>query len=107
VTVAGLTDLRGLAAVAARARAFVGNDSGPLHIAASQGTPVVALFGPNTPLRFAPRGAPSRVLWARTACSPCDQKRCRRPDEPCMEAISVGEAAAALAELLGGEGAAP
>jgi lipopolysaccharide heptosyltransferase II len=106
VSLAGLADLRGLAAVAARARAFVGNDSGPLHIAASQGTPVVALFGPNTPLRFAPRGAPSRVLWPRTPCSPCDQKRCRRPDEPCMEAISVDEAAAALADLLG-RGVAP
>lgn len=106
VSLAGLTDLRGLAAVAAGARAFVGNDSGPLHIAASQGTPVVALFGPNTPARFAPRGAPSRVLWARTPCSPCDQKRCRRPDDPCMEAISVEEAAAALAELLEQEAAA-
>ncbi len=107
VTLAGATDLRGLAAVAAGARAFVGNDSGPLHIAASQGTPVVALFGPNTPVRFAPRGAPSRVLWARYPCSPCDQRRCRRPDDPCMEAISVEDAAAALAELLREEGAAP
>jgi predicted lipopolysaccharide heptosyltransferase III len=106
VALAGRTDLRELAAVAAGARAFVGNDSGPLHIAASQGTPVVALFGPNTPVRFAPRGASSRVLWARFPCSPCDQRRCRRPDDPCMEAIAVDEAAAALAELLD-EGAAP
>lgn len=105
VSLAGLTDLRTLAAVFGLARAFVGNDSGPMHIAASQGTPVVALFGQNTPVRFGPRGAPSRVLWSRYPCCPCDQKRCRRPDDPCMAAISVGEAAAALAELLGQEAA--
>jgi len=104
VTIAGLTDVRALAAVAGHARAFVGNDSGPVHVAASQGTPVLGLFGPGTPERFAPRGASSRILWARYPCSPCDQRRCRRPDDPCMEALRVADAGSALDELLGEAG---
>ena len=100
VSLAGRTNLRGLAAAAERVRAFVGNDSGPMHIAASVGTPVVGLFGPNTPERFGPRGAPSRVLWKRPACSPCSQKKCVRPDSTCMDEITVREVLHALESLL-------
>ncbi len=102
VSVAGRTGLRELAGLAGLARAFVGNDSGPMHVAASQGTPVVALFGPNTPTRFAPRGAPSRVIWPDYPCSPCSQKRCVRREDPCMESIEVGAVLEALEELLDG-----
>jgi lipopolysaccharide heptosyltransferase II len=100
VSVAGATDLRILAALLGLARAFVGNDSGTMHVAASQGTPVVALFGPTAPERFGPRGAPSRVLWPCSPCSPCGGRRCGRPEGPCMNAIGVGEAGAALDALL-------
>ncbi|MCK4680328.1 lipopolysaccharide heptosyltransferase II [bacterium] len=100
VSLAGRTSIRTLAGVASLASAFVGNDSGPLHIAASQETPVVALFGPNTPERYAPRGSASRVLWPHPPCSPCSQKECVRPDNPCMEAITVDEVFAALASLI-------
>jgi lipopolysaccharide heptosyltransferase II len=96
----GRTTLRTLAAVSAGADAFVGNDSGPLHVAASVGTPVVGLFGPNTPERFAPRGAPSRVIWPAYACSPCSQKRCVRPEDPCMSVITVDEVYRALEDLV-------
>ena len=99
-SLAGAAGLREFAAVASLARVFVGNDSGPLHIAAAVGTPVVALFGPNTPERFAPRGSPSRVLWRRYPCSPCDQRTCVRPEDPCMAAIDVEAAAAATESLL-------
>ncbi len=101
VSLAGRTTLRGLAAVAERARAFVGNDSGPMHVAASVGTPVVGLFGPNTPERFGPRGAPSRVLWTRPGCGPCPQKECVRPDDNCMDGIAVEDVLEALQSLLG------
>ncbi len=100
VSLAGATDVRVLAAVAAEARVFVGNDSGPMHITASQGTPVVGLFGASTPERFAPRGGPSRIIWHRLDCSPCDQRRCERPDEPCMDAIGVAEVLDAVMELV-------
>lgn len=100
VSLAGRTNLRGLAAVAGRARVFVGNDSGPMHVAASVGTPVVGLFGPNTPERFGPRGAPSRILRRDFECSPCSQRECVRPDEACMDAISVEEVMDATEQLL-------
>lgn len=100
LSLAARTSLRTLGAITARARAFVGNDSGPLHIAASQGTPVVALFGPTTPERFAPRGAPSRIIWPHYPCSPCDQRRCPRAADPCMDAIEVEEVVGALGALI-------
>ena len=103
VSLAGRTSPRGLAAVLEEARAFVGSDSGPMHIAAAVGTPVIGLFGPNTPERFGPRGAPSRVLWKRFACSPCSQKKCVRPNGTCMDAITVGEVLHALESLLSEE----
>ena len=99
-SLAGKTGLRTLAGVASLATVFVGNDSGPMHVAASQGTPVVALFGPNTPRRYAPRGAPSEVLWSPTDCAPCAQKRCVRASDRCMERISVDDAYEAVASLL-------
>ena len=100
VGLAGRTSLPTLGALSSRARVFVANDCGPLHIAASQGTPVVALFGPNTPERFAPGGAPSRVIWRRRPCSPCRQRRCLQASDPCMAAIGVDEVADALAALV-------
>ncbi len=105
VSLAGATDIRLLAAVAAEAEIFVGNDSGPMHITASQGTPIVGLFGASTPERFAPRGAPSRVIWHRFDCSPCDQRHCERPHQSCMDAIGVGEVLGAVTELLSEVGA--
>ncbi len=100
VSLAGCLDIRGSAAVVERAAVFVGSDSGPMHVAAAVGTPVVALFGPNTPVRFAPRGAPSRVIRHEYPCSPCDQKECVRPENPCMAAITVDEVFEAALDLL-------
>jgi len=100
VSLVGATSVRELAGVAAGAVGFVGNDSGPMHLAAAVGTRVVALFGPNTPERFAPQGAPSRVVWRRYPCCPCSQKRCARPGDPCMEAITVEEVLAAFESLI-------
>ncbi|MBD3368554.1 MAG: lipopolysaccharide heptosyltransferase II [Candidatus Eisenbacteria bacterium] len=100
VSLAGRTSLRTLAGLLGPARAFVGSDSGPLHIAAAVGTPVVGLYGPNTPDRFSPRGAPAEVVARRPPCSPCGQRRCTRDAGPCVEAISVDEVEAALDRLL-------
>lgn len=103
LSLAGRLSVRDLAAVAAGAKAFVGNDSGPIHIAASQGTPVVGLFGPTTPTHYAPRGAPSRIVWHRFPCSPCPQRRCERAGDPCMASIAVDEVFEALQSLLSAE----
>jgi heptosyltransferase-2 len=91
----------GLAAVAARARVVVGNDSGPMHLAAAVGTPVVALFGPTDPGRTAPTGSASVVLDRYLFCSPCYLKECPYRHE-CMEEITAEEVLRAV-ERLGGD----
>jgi heptosyltransferase-1 len=79
------------------ADAFVGNDSGPLHLAAALGVPAVGLFGPAPPGLTAPRSVvPSSWIYHGPECSPCDQRLCIRPDDPCMNAISVDEVFAAV-----------
>ncbi|MDX2153525.1 MAG: glycosyltransferase family 9 protein [Bryobacteraceae bacterium] len=55
-------DLYELARWLARARLFIGNDSGIAHLAAAVGTPVIALFGPTDPAVWAPRGSHVRIL---------------------------------------------
>ena len=106
----GRTDLVTMAAGLARCRVLVTNDSGPMHLAAAVGTPVVAFFGPDRPARVAPLVAPRRLLLhEELACLGC-----RRPDCPrrgpgtvlprayheCMELISVDDALDALTSLL-------
>ena len=60
-------DLRSLAGLLAKAALFIGNDSGPGHIAAAVGTPTLTLFGPTDPQLWAPRGKRSQVLQAPSA----------------------------------------
>jgi len=62
VNIAGATSLPGLAAVIDRARGFIGNDSGPMHIAAAVDTPSVTLFGPTPDSKWAPKGPRHRVV---------------------------------------------
>ena len=60
-------DLRALAGLLAKAALFIGNDSGPGHIAAAVGTPTLTLFGPTDPQLWAPRGKRSHILQAPAA----------------------------------------
>ena len=60
-------DLRSLAGLLAKAALFIGNDSGPGHIAAAVGTPTLTLFGPTDPELWAPRGKHSQILQAPAA----------------------------------------
>ena len=78
-------------------------DSGPLHIAAAVGTPVVALFGPTDPRRTGPLG-PGKVLRRDLPCSPCLQRRCQIADTyRCMRDLSVEEVLDAARDVLRGE----
>ncbi len=80
-------DLVQTSIVLKEAALFVGNDSGPLHLAAALGTRVVGLFGPAAPDLTAPRSAQGRFLYERVECSPCDQCSCVRPERSCMTLI--------------------
>jgi len=85
----GATGLRQLAALLSRARAFVGCDTGPMHLAAASGAPVVALFGPADPRRTGPWGEGHRVVRVPPPCAPCNRRTCDRPRHACMEDIDV------------------
>ncbi len=85
----GATSLRQLVALVARARLFVGCDTGPMHLAAACGTPVVALFGPADPRRTGPYGEGHQVVRVPPPCAPCNRRTCNQPRHACMEDITV------------------
>lgn len=98
----GQTNLRQLAALLERCRLVIGVDSGPLHLAAAVGTPVVALFGPSN-LMAMPQGSQHRLVRAPYECAPCRRRpTCRNYD--CMAAITVEQVVEAAAEVLSGSG---
>jgi heptosyltransferase I len=80
-----------------RARLFVGGDTGPMHLAAALGIPVVAIFGPTNPARNGPFGTRSIVL--RNSLSPTSHTRRADPDPGLLE-IDAGQVVAAARELL-------
>ncbi|HKA35703.1 MAG TPA: lipopolysaccharide heptosyltransferase II [Thermoanaerobaculia bacterium] len=88
----------GLAALLSLARVAVANDSGPSHLAAAVGTPVVALFGPTDPGRTSPSGAPAEVLDRYVFCSPCFLTECPYGHE-CLREITADMALAAVERL--------
>ncbi|MGA9451397.1 MAG: lipopolysaccharide heptosyltransferase II [Verrucomicrobiia bacterium] len=68
---------------------MITNDTGPMHVAAALGTPLVALFGPTEPRRTGPYGRLEDVLRIDLPCSPCLKSRCHygKPNE-CLKALS-------------------
>jgi ADP-heptose:LPS heptosyltransferase len=70
------------AAILAQLDVLVTGDTGPMHLASAVGTPVVAVFGPSDPARYATRGPADRVVRIDLPCSPCN--RIRRPPERCV-----------------------
>lgn len=76
------------------------NDSGPLHMAAALGVPVVTLFGPTDPRRTGPYGEGHAVCTSGVACRPCFAKVCRQPSLACMDQISVSAVVEAARRVL-------
>lgn len=78
-------------------------DSGPMHIAAATGTPVLALFGATDPLRTGPYGAAHRVLFLENlACRPCLSRTCRLspPDMRCLRELTPARVISVAREML-------
>lgn len=99
VNLAGQVDLKATAAIIAGAKLFIGNDSGPMHMACAVQTPVIALFGQNTPKRYGPWQNKNVTIYHPVECSPCAQTSCSRQPR-CMEMISVDEVKTAISKLL-------
>lgn len=108
VCLAGRTSLAGLAGVLAGAASVVVGNTGPAHLAAAVGTPVVSLFAPVVPAeRWAPYGVPGVVLGDQWA--PCRDSRAREcpvPGHPCLTGVGADEVVAAVHRLVGEAGGA-
>ncbi len=87
VPVVGKTSVLDLRAIIAASRIFVGADSGPMHIAATTATPIVALFGPNLPRISGPWSSRATIIEENLECRPCDQRRCIFGDHRCYGRI--------------------
>jgi heptosyltransferase-2 len=90
VQLSGRTTIRELMAVIKRCALFLTNDTGPMHIAAAFGVPVVALFGPTDSRTTSPFGNGHTIVRHPVECSPCLLRECPI-DHRCMTRISVDE----------------
>jgi heptosyltransferase-2 len=95
---AGRTSLAEAMALIGRCDVFVTNDSGLMHVAAAQNTPLVAIFGSTDPVATGPFSERAVVVQHKLDCQPCLKPRCRA-DFRCMTGIGVDEVFAAVQGL--------
>lgn len=106
VNAAGLFSLSQLFALMDHFHIFLSNDGGPMHIASAQGIPLIAFFGPETPVRYGALSHNSYSLYKgdQMQCSPCSRPymgswpRCRKP--LCLEAITSEEVMVILDKMI-------
>ncbi len=101
VVFSGTTTIRELMAVTKRCRLLVTNDTGPMHIAAACGVPVVAVFGPTDWRTTAPYGQGEAIVREPVDCAPCLLRECPI-DHRCMTRVSVDRVYDAAKKQLGG-----
>ena len=103
IDLTGVVPLGCLPALLSTASLLVTNDSGPMHIAAAVGVPVVAMFGPTSEIRTGPYGTGHRVLAGPVSCRPCFSRICRHdPERECLTLVTpqaVAEAARHLSAV--------
>ncbi|WP_371372144.1 lipopolysaccharide heptosyltransferase II [Sporomusa aerivorans] len=88
IDISGRTTLKQLAHIIKNARAVVAGDTGPMHLAAALGTPVIALFGPTDPNRNGPYGLGHHVVTIQRDCQGCWQRQCPEGKD-CLSDIDV------------------
>ncbi|MFO7870713.1 MAG: glycosyltransferase family 9 protein [Kiritimatiellia bacterium] len=96
----GKTSLCELGGILKEMDLLIANDSGPVHMSAAVGTPVLAVFGPTDPRRTGPYGKGHRVITGDTVCRPCFKRRCSKARLQCMESITAEEVSATAGEML-------
>ena len=83
------------------AQLYIGNDSGPMHLAAAVGTPTIAVWGSSDSRRWRPWSVEHRVVQNPFECNPCPGYRCLVAPSPlCIESITVDQVNGAVGELL-------
>lgn len=92
------SDIATLAALAELSAGYVGHDTGPMHIAAAVGKPVLAVFGGGHKLRFAPRATPSVVLSVRVPCAGCGWA-CSFETSHCVQSLRPVDVLRAVEDL--------
>ncbi len=103
VNLCGKLTPRESAAVFARARIFLGHDSGPMHLAAAVQTPCVAIFAArNIPRIWFPFGPRHRVLYHHVDCAGCELETCTVQKKKCLTSITVDEVLTEVEAVLGG-----
>ena len=101
IIAAGHLTIRQSFEVMKRSALFVSNDSGPMHLAAAAGAPVIALFGPTLDYKTSPLGAHSTILTAPVACRPCYRyKPIECQSRECLNNIGVERVVEAAVKML-------
>lgn len=89
IDLTGRTSLRELTALLDLAARVVCSDSGPMHVAAALGKPIVAIFGPTDPKKTGPYGVPDPVAALALPCAPCLRRVCPLGHHDCMRRLEV------------------
>jgi ADP-heptose:LPS heptosyltransferase len=102
VDLGGGTSLAEMAALLAGAAAVVVGNTGPAHLAAAVGTPVVSLFSPVVPAaRWAPYGVRTVLLGDQTApCRGTRARECPVPGHPCLDSVTAADVVAAVGKVV-------
>jgi ADP-heptose:LPS heptosyltransferase len=103
----GGANLLTVAAVIAQLDLFVTGDTGPMHLAHAVSTPIVAVFGPSDPARYAPRGTRDTIVRIDLPCSPCNRirlppARCTGHTPDCLAGVDSARVLAAIDDVLRG-----
>jgi lipopolysaccharide heptosyltransferase I len=99
INLVGRTTLPQLVAALALADLVVAHDSGPMHVAAALGRPIVAIFGPTDPGRTGPYAADVRIMQRSLPCAPCLRRVCPLGHHHCMELLDVAAVQRAVNDL--------
>jgi heptosyltransferase-2 len=98
LNLAGRTSVRELLALVKRCNFFITNDSGPMHLAAAFGVPLVAVFGPTDHTTTSPFTDRAALIRQETECAPCLKRECPT-DHRCMTDVTVEDVVAAALRL--------
>jgi ADP-heptose:LPS heptosyltransferase len=104
IDLSGKLTLVQLASLFKRIDLFIGNDSGPMHVASACGTKVIGLYGPTDPERFGPYGGNCIALRMEVDCPPCAQDKCKFKDYRCIDRISVEDVMGVVNEIISTKG---